>query len=179
MVGPRHRHTGVALVMLALATGLACHDAPTSPTPGRTTAAASVSSDGPKLLKCSPHSAQSASATVGVAGGEVALGANRLVVPGGALSGATVLEVAVPGSSRVQLDLSANGQDHFTFAAPVAITIDLGRCASTDLDGGSLSVWYIDAATGQLLEQMGGSFDAVAKTMTFTTDHFSSYAVAH
>jgi hypothetical protein len=39
-------------------------------------------------------------------------------------------------------------------------------------------VWHIDPLTKTFLEDMGGVDDKVARTVTFSTDHFSGYAIA-
>jgi hypothetical protein len=188
----QHRTSVVALATLALTASFACQDAGTEPgsrgpaaasltvvDTSATDAGASVTESGPKLLKCAARSAASVRKQLDDLGGDVAVGANRLSVPNGAVNGPTTFELVVPATNRAQVDLSANGLEHFAFGKPVAISIDLGHCTDAELAGGPLSVWYIDAQTGALLQEMGGSFDAVAKSITFWTTHFSSYAVAH
>jgi hypothetical protein len=40
-------------------------------------------------------------------------------------------------------------------------------------------VWYIDPATGTLLENMLGVDNKLTRTITFSTGHLSGYAVAN
>jgi hypothetical protein len=178
MLGTHRTPVAASVAALALLAALACRDATTGPAPAAPSASISATSAGPKLLKCSARAAAKLAKRLDTAGGDLVIDANRLVVPDGAVDAPTEFELAVPATNRAQVDLAADGREHFTFAEPVAITIDLRHCGDAEL-AGPLSVWYIDAQTGSLLEPMGGTLDSVAKTITFTTEHFSSYAVAH
>jgi hypothetical protein len=61
----------------------------------------------------------------------------------------------------------------------VTVTIDYSRCRPNRVKKNHpLSVWHIDAATKELLEDMGGTNDPVSRTMTFSTGHFSGYSIA-
>ena len=78
-----------------------------------------------------------------------------------------------------QIDVKANDLQTFTFAQPITVTIDYSRCASGTLLSAPLTVWHIDPSTKELLEDMHGVDDKVTHRITFTTTHFSGYAVAN
>ena len=111
-------------------------------------------------------------------GGSVAVGGNVVVVPGAAIAAATEIAIEVPASNRMVVELTANDHDHWQFLSPVSVTIDYSRCPASEL-GDSLAVYHVDLATGALLERMGGVDNREARTITFTTDHFSGYAIAN
>ena len=136
-------------------------------------------SAGVTLLECPSDERGSAEELILPLGGLVRLGGNEVVVPGGALVGATEISIESPSSPHMRVDLRANDQDHWQFLLPVTVTIDYSRCAAEALDGGPLSVWHIDTRTGELLENMGGIDDRLLRRITFTTDHFSGYAIAN
>lgn len=91
----------------------------------------------------------------------------------------TLLQVTIPASRYMEIDVSAVGFASFVFQQPVSITIDYSRCNRSDLDQQTLNVWHIDPITKQLLENMGGSDDKTSRRITFTTGHLSGYAVAN
>lgn len=111
-------------------------------------------------------------------GGMVAVGANRVVVPLTAILGVTDITIEVPETDWVMVDLTANGAEHYQFRTPVSVTIDYSRCSDEALAGGPLTVWNIDAE-GNMLQNMGGTDNRLFKRITFTTDHFSGYAIAN
>jgi hypothetical protein len=137
----------------------------------------SPSSPSPALVECPTQQSQSATAIVGAVGGTVSIGATSVVFPAGALTGAATIELTVPASRFVEIELKVNGQAHAQFALPVVVTIDYSRCGS-NLSQKTLTVWNIDVATKALLENMGGLDDKLTHTISFSTNHFSGYAVA-
>ena len=108
----------------------------------------------------------------------MSLGGHSVLVPGGALLGPTSLTITEPASNIVVLRIQANDAQHFQFEAPVLVTISYARCHRRSLDQGALEVWYIDEATGELLENMGGVDNPLLRTVSFWTNHLSGYAIA-
>ena len=133
----------------------------------------------PTLIECPSDQTLSTSGLVGLLGGSVQLGATGITIPGGALTAPTLFQVTVPASRFMEIDVSAVGFTSFLFQQPVTITIDYSRCNRNDLNPQTLQVWHIDPVTHQMLENMGGVVDSVAKHITFTTGHLSGYAVAN
>ena len=134
----------------------------------------------PSLLECPITPGRAARGlALPVLGGLVAVDGNSVLVPGNALLSATEIVVEVPAMPEVRVELTAGGQDHWQFRAPVTVTIDYSRCPSSAVAGRTLSVWLIDSHTGALLEPMGGLDDRLLRRITFVTDHFSGYAIAN
>lgn len=127
------------------------------------------------LLSCPVSESATASAAIGPEGGVLRVGRHRLSVPAGAVPETTTFVMTVPAGRYLEVDVSATGVEHYTFRKPVAITIDFSRCL---LYLGPYRVWYIDATTKALLEDMGGVTDLLSRTHTFETGHLSGYAVA-
>lgn len=165
---------------LAFVAALTACSEPTAPDPSSAARALLLDDDRSKLIQCPTDISQSASALLGVLGGEVAVGGHRIIVPPDALPllGLSLVTLTVPASRYVEIEVSVNGLAHFEFAQPLTVVVDYSRCSRSDIDRDPLSVWYIDSVTKELLDDMGGVDDKLARTVTFTTDHFSGYAVA-
>lgn len=134
----------------------------------------------PTLLECPVAPGRAARAlALPVVGGAVSLDGNSVVVPGQAVLGATEIGLEVPPSPHVRVELSAGGQEHWQFLAPVSVTIDYSRCSPSAYSGKALSVWLIDSESGAMLEPMGGVDNRLLRQITFQTDHFSGYAIAN
>lgn len=165
--------------LLALVAALTACSEPTSPGPSAT-ALTLLPEPRPGLVQCPTDVSLTASAFLGALGGEVSAGGHRIVVPPDALPllGLSLVTLTVPPSKYVEIEVSVNGLPHFQFAQPLTLVIDYSRCSRSNIDREPLRVWYIDPVTHAFLEDMGGVDDKVARTVTFTTDHFSGYAVA-
>jgi len=62
--------------------------------------------------------------------------------------------------------------------APVTVTIPYTPSAEELINPESIIIWYIDGS-GKAIAVPNGHYDAIAGTVTFTTNHFSYYAVAY
>jgi hypothetical protein len=188
----RIRKTHRSIALLAVAAALAaCSDAPTavpvaaSPASSTRIAApasmlASVASaQGATLLACPASVTRSASATIGRRGGVVQVDGTALVVPPNAVPRPTRFTVTVPASSYMEIDVSAEGYEHYLFKRPVGITISYARCGDDALPDASLEAWWFDPATREQFGAMWGVDDRQHRRMTFITDHLSGYAVAY
>ena len=133
----------------------------------------------PQLVECPSSTSYATSGGVLPTGGSVSLGGHSVALPLGAVLTPVSIGIEEPASRYMLIDLSANGQDHFQFLAPLTVTISYERCSRTNIDKGPLSVWLVDPATGAMLENMGGVDDKLTRTITFQTDHFSGYAIAN
>lgn len=159
----------VGLVVLALAL-FAC---------GEPHTLAPLSASAAKLAECPTSDSATVVSTLGLDGGVVSIGGTSVVIPAGALTSATSIKLRIPASTYVEIDVKANDLQTFTFAQPITVTIDYSRCASGTLLSAPLTVWHIDPSTKELLEDMHGVDDKVTHRITFTTTHFSGYAVAN
>ncbi len=131
------------------------------------------------LIACPVDTSASTSALLGPLGGIVSLGGTSVSIPAGALLSNTTVELTIPAGTYMEVDLSVNGGQSIVFQSPVTVTIDYSRCGNTAQTSGTLSVWNIDEHTKALLGDMGGVDDKLLQQITFTTGHFSGYAVAN
>ena len=155
----------------------ACADSATSVTAVRGPMAATSSN--PVLVECPTDDLLQSSGLVTPLGGTVSAGGTTITVPAGAVLLPTTITVTVPPSQFMEVDITANGAASFVFQLPVTVSLSYARCTRSDIDKQPLGVWYIDSGTKALLQNMGGSDDKDARTVTFTTDHLSGYAVAN
>ncbi len=175
------RRTGTALLFSAtlVFVGLACT---TDPTTSAWRAGQSplrdASAGGHSLLVCGVGKAQSVTAEIGPVGGVLSAGRTRVVIPSGAVVTPTTFTLKVPASPYVEVEVTAGGAQHFVFDAPVTVSLDYGRCSRPDLGQTPLTAWNIDPESKALLEAMGGADDKNSRVITFSTVHFSGYAVA-
>lgn len=169
------------LVVAALAALGACSDQgatePTETTAGRSLGG--LLSSSPKLVECQTDETTSAFGTLDALGGAVSVGGTSVVFPGGAVLGPTTVRLTIPASRYVEIEVQANDEEHFTFEQPVVVTIDYSRCRRSELLARRLMVWHIDTETKALLENMEGVVDnKLLQRITFSTGHFSGYAIA-
>jgi hypothetical protein len=136
--------------------------------------------DPPKTVACPTNESASASAVVGPLGGVVTAlpTATAILLPAGSLLSATTVDVTVPASQSVVVEIVANGAEHFTFALPVTIVLDYSRCTRSDILSDELSVYVYDPVTGQLGEKMVSVDNKLLRRITFATGHLTSYVVA-
>ena len=136
-------------------------------------------SSGATLVECPVDQTTTASGLITPLGGVVSAGGTSISVPAGAVLVPTTITLTIPASNYMEIDIKADGAEHFNFQLPVSISVDYSRCTRTNINKGPLSVWYIDSATKALLESMGGVDDKAARKVTFSTDHLSGYAIAN
>ena len=137
-----------------------------------------ASVNAPALLQCPSSVTQSTSGEIGLLGGVVSLAGTAVSVPPEALLSPITLDIEIPASEHMLVDLGVNGQDHWQFLLPVTVTIDYSRCR-VGLLAAPVTVWHVDAETGELLEHMAGVDNRLLQKVTFLTDHFSGYAIAN
>lgn len=135
-------------------------------------------STGPVLIECPVNQATSATGVLGALGGLVRLHGHQLDVPRLALTNPQGFRLEAPVSGYMELSVRAGGHDSFQFRKTATITIDYSRCTRDNIDHYPLSVWQIDPETKELIEFMGGVDDKVSRTVTFQTDHLSTFSIA-
>jgi hypothetical protein len=178
------------LVVAALAL-LGCSDVATRPESGKVV---SDTTQGPgttptpdttgiaqrRLIECPTNQTSANSGLIGVTGGTVASAGSSITLPPGSLPGllSLLIQLTVPASTYMEIDITADGLPTFLFLKTVTVTIDYSRCPTSVTQGKALSVWHINTQTKALLVNMNGVNDPVARRITFTTDHLSGYAIA-
>lgn len=173
--------TGIIIALLAVAS---CRDLPTAPSKPVQAQDPNQflwwgSSSSPQLLVCPSTQTQSTSGIIGTDGGTLSLGGTSVTIPLGALLGQTTVELTIPAGQYMEVDLSVNGGQHISFLQPVTVTIDYSRCNPWQTLFRKLSVWNIDQDTKALLENEGGIDNKLLQQITFTTPHFSGFAIAY
>ena len=168
-----------SLPWLALAAAAllgSCSDSPpTAPAADAPRAASSLSA--PVLLECPRAVGATRDAAIGPAGGVLRLEGNRLAVPAGAVPEEQTFQAELPASRFVEVDFRVAGRGSYRFARPVTLTIDYSRCARADALRAPLHVYYVDAESKQILEDLGGVDDKAARRITTQSWHLSDYAV--
>lgn len=139
----------------------------------------SLASSGPVLVECPVETEESVTGTIKVTGGSIRLRNHELNLPMRAVTVSQGFRVATPVSNYMELQVNADGHKDFKFNSPGTVTIDYSRCSRSNIDKAPLSVWQIDPVTKELLEYMGGVDDKESRTVTFTTDHLSTFSIAH
>lgn len=177
------RRTRIRLALAAALSLAGVASCTTDPVPGplasnRSALLGLTGGNGTSLITCPAGDSQTATSVIGPLGGVLSAGNTRVVIPADAVLAPTAFTLNVPSSKYVEIEVTAGGSEHFVFALPVTVTLDYGRCNGSDLEKSSLSAWNIDPATKGLLEAMVSVDDKVARTVTFSTIHFSGYAVA-
>lgn len=179
------RGTGTALTFALLVLAGSCRDATTAPrAPSNGTPPSELLGlpglfGSPKLLYCPSTQSQQTSALLGVDGGTLSLGGTSVTLPLGALLGETTVELSIPAGQYMEVDLTVNGGQHISFLQPAVVTIDYSRCNRLSTLLAPLSVWNIDPTTKALLQNMGGIDNKLTQSITFTTPHFSGFAIAY
>ena len=176
MQSPSRRLRAAALAALATTLG-ACAD-PTAPAPAAPSAETTTIV---ALLECPSSLTQSTVvAIIPLLGGYIAVGGTSIKIPAGAIKWSllpVLVTITVPASQYMEVDIRVGLAEHYQFLKPVTITVDYGRCSGTAGDE-PLTAWYIDSATKELLQSMGGVDDKVNHRVSFQTDHLSGYALA-
>ena len=168
-----------AAVCLTLAIAACSADSPlTAPESSSQASVAAPESADPVPLYC-PHSESlSAAKRIGPKGGTLNLAGTKLVVPRGAVPVETEFVMTIPAGDWLELDIDAGGAEHYSFARPVTITVNYSRCATRAAETEALSAWYVDEASGALVQDMGAVDIKAGKKLSFETDHLSKYAIA-
>ncbi|MBW3655497.1 MAG: hypothetical protein KY444_05280 [Gemmatimonadetes bacterium] len=166
-----------AALSLAAVFATSCADGSAGPLTGPE-GASLASSSGPSALECPVSTTRRTTATIGLLGGALELDGHRVVIPANAVLTPTEFTLTVPASNYVEIDIKAAGEEHYQFRKPVSLTLSYARCTRTNIDKENLRIFYIDDSRSKaLVEDMGGTDDKAARTVTTGTDHFSGYVI--
>jgi hypothetical protein len=130
----------------------------------------------PRLIECPSTESFTASSLITPLGGSISVGGVTITIPAGGILTDALMTVTVPASRYVEVEIHVAGADHFLFELPATVTVSYARCSRVFLL--PLSAWHIDTQSKQLLEKMPSIDDKLLRTVTFTTDHLSSYALS-
>ncbi len=124
------------------------------------------------LLTCAPLPYDSVTVTIGPAGGTLAVGADTLVVPPGALAAPTVITGVTPSDT---VDLVQFQPQGLQFQQPASLTMGYGNCNLLGLLQPKQVAYVSDSLT--ILDLLP-SVDLLQGSVTAKVFHFSGYAVA-
>ena len=130
----------------------------------------------PRLIECPSSETVTTSSLITTLGGLLSVGGVSISIPAGALLTDALVTVTVPASELVEVEISVAGHEHFVFELPTVVTVSYQRCGRGFLL--PLSAWHIDTETKALLERMPSIDNKLLRTVTFTTEHLSSFALS-
>ena len=166
-------------VAVALAAALtACSEPTTAPSSVTSAPSLNETQSATSLLRCQWTPFDIAWGVFGPLGGLLSLNGHSIEVSPLALDRLAFITLRTPATRFVEVEARVNGQDHFQFAQPITVTLDYSRCRAWELGPEPVTVWQIDPDTKAFIQDMGGVDDRANKRISFTTDHFSGYAVA-
>jgi len=117
---------------------------------------------------CTPRDAQYGTATIGPAGGELDVGANRLIIPPGALTETVQVSGTSPEGATPTIFFEPHG---LRFKKSAGLILDASNC--TDVP----SVVYL-SELGVDSPPIVATYSTWWHTVAAPIDHFSGYAVA-
>ena len=160
------------IALIVLVGGSACDRSPTAAAPDpvaanpRRNVAKSAA-----LLSCKPLGYDSATQTVGPAGGVIKISKHNLVVPAGALIGVVSITAVAPADTVNRVELRPEG---LTFSQPAVLTLSYGNCRVVPQ---SKQIAYTTDSLA-ILQYVPSSDNPTAKLVTGQLSHFSNYAIA-
>lgn len=169
------RRAGLAPLFAVLVAAAGCTDrspvAPSAPAPN---AGLFGDIDGlTGLLSCTPLPADSASETIGPAGGVLYVGPHRLFVPAGALAAPVTITAVVPSDTVNQIRFQPEG---LTFEQPAYLTLSYANCNLLGQLVPKRIAYTTDAL--DILEYLLSFDNFWTRKVTGRLEHFSTYAVA-
>lgn len=126
------------------------------------------------LLTCTVLPYASSAQWIGPAGGSIAVGPHKLVIPRGALSQTVRITAEIPTDPVASVRFGPAG---LRFAKPAAVTLSYGHCGGLGMLLPKQVAYTTDLLA--ILELLRSSDDLRAKKVTGKLDHFSRYAVAY
>ena len=162
----------LVIALSALAVGLACERSPAGPTPdpAAPTLLANLSKSG-GLLSCKPLGYDSATQTIGPAGGVLKVSKHNLVVPAGALSAMVSITAVAPRDTVNRVELRPDG---LTFNQPASLTMFYGNCKV--IPQAKQIAYTTDSLV--ILQYVPSSDSPTSKLVFGQLGHFSTYAIA-
>lgn len=123
-----------------------------------------------QLLACARREARTNSAVIGPSGGTLFVGANRLVVPAGALTEPTLITGTVPADTIAAIHFEPQG---LQFRKPAGLVLDAEGCRRP---GDHPNVLYLDDSSN-VLERIEAVYSSWWRTVAAPITHFSVYAI--
>ena len=125
------------------------------------------------LLHCPVTTGESAVATIGPEGGTLTLGAHSLRIPAGALRSAVTISAEVPAGTVLSIVLQPEG---LQFQTPARLTLSYAACGVLRAVLPKRIAYTTDDLV--ILSFISSWDNLLARRVTGSLDHFSTYAVA-
>jgi hypothetical protein len=135
--------------------------------------------DLPELAVCPVRAPSTVSGVIGAGGGSLTHRGHRLTVDRGVLTRPTRFTITQPAGKHLRVEIEASGHKHYTFRAPVSVTISYEGCERQHRLAEAPTAWYLPDNPNRPAQQMGGVIDRATRSITFPTTHLSTYAVAY
>lgn len=126
------------------------------------------------LLRCTPSEYTGTAEVIGPAGGQLSIGANKLVIPRGALSQNMLLTMERRMGDLVAVTFGPHG---LNFLKKAHLTLDYGTCVVPP--SAQLKIVYATEDGGQILEILSSLANIGHSTVAAPIEHFSSYMIAY
>ena len=123
------------------------------------------------LVWCESREPASASADIGPAGGVIAVGNARLILPPGALNTTLHVTATQPGGHNAMVSFEPSG---LQFNKPAGLQFDVSGC---DVSGYTPDVVYLNDE-GVIVERIESVYSPYWHQVAAPVKHFSSYALA-
>ena len=174
----RPRFPAFVLVLTTATVLGACAGSDRTVAPEAGTPLALLGGSSPQLLSCANAPASTSGIVTPSLGGRIAVGGVSITLPAGAVVEPTTISITVPASPHREVQIRANGQEHFQFLETAVVTLSYESCG-VSLLAPALAVWNVDEATRAPLAQMLSVDNRLTRTVTFVTNHLSGYAIAN
>lgn len=125
------------------------------------------------LLRCTPLPYDSASQTIGPAGGALTVGPHTLTIPPGALAAPTVITGVVQSDTVNAIRFAPQG---LVFQQPAQLVMSYANCGVLGILEPRRIAYTTDDL--QILEIIPSLDNVLSRTVTGQVSHFSQYAVA-
>jgi hypothetical protein len=123
------------------------------------------------LVWCESHGPASASANIGPAGGIIAVGNAKLILPPGALSKTVHVTATQPGGNNTKVSFEPSG---LVFKKPAGLVFDVSDC---NVSNYTPDVVYINDE-GVIVERVDAVYSNYWHQVAAPVKHFSTYALA-
>lgn len=136
--------------------------------------------DGYKIVKETDTSLGVVAVIIDENGGELSLGQHKLVVPAGAVSGATTFEITKVDGDDIRVKLTAtqlttNDIGSAGFAKPVRLTLSYKNAAEMPENESELTILWVKLDGTK--EAQASNVDVTGKRVSAELGHFSDYAI--
>ncbi|MEO5868727.1 MAG: hypothetical protein ABIT91_02630 [Gemmatimonadaceae bacterium] len=121
---------------------------------------------------CATRVSASNSGVFGPAGGTLAFGTSRLIIPPGALRDTVTISATISDGNANRVELEPHG---LVFFKAAGLQLDTAGCDMAD--GPAPNVVYL-SETGEIIETIEAVYDPRWHTIAASIWHFSGYAIA-